>query len=491
MNLGAACLRMWGMPRLVWFRSDLRVRDNTALHAACAGARDGVVGLYLITPEEWRAHDLSANQVDLRLRCVRELSASLARLNIPLLVVRVPTSAEVAITVVRVAKEHGCDHVHFNREYEIDERRRDKAVVVACEKAGVVAEGHTDQSLLEPGEVRTGEGKWYTVFTPFKKACIARMKERGVPGVLPVPAKQAKGRIEASEVPLAVPGFTTTVDPSLWPAGEKHAASKLEGFAEGALGEYKARRDFPWDDGGTSRLSAYLAVGAISARQCVHAAVEANAKSTSPLDTGNEGATTWISEVLWREFYMHIMVGFPRVCMHRAFQLPTERLKWSENEEHFEAWKAGRTGIPIVDAGMRQLAATGWMHNRVRMITAMFLTKNLFIDWRRGERHFMLNLVDGFLASNNGGWQWSASTGTDAAPYFRIFNPVSQSQKFDADGAYIRRWVPELAGVEGEAVHEPWTLPALLRSRLEYPEPIVELSASRQRAIEAFARLKG
>ena len=465
--------------------------DNTALHAACSATSDGVVGLYLITPEEWRAHDVSANQVDLRLRCVRALSASLARLNIPLLVVRVPRSAEVARTVTRVAQEHACDRVHFNKEYEIDEQRRDEAVVAACAKAGIVAEGHTDQSLLEPGEVRTGEGKWYTVFTPFKKACIARMKERGVPGMVPVPKKQAKLRIESSEVPASVAGFEAQVDPSLWPAGEAHAVKMLERFAGGAIREYKARRDFPGDEDGTSRLSAYLAVGAISPRQCLHAAIEANAGSASPLDAGNAGAVHWISEVLWREFYIHIMVGFPRVCMHRAFQLGTERLRWSENEEHLEAWKAGRTGIPIVDAGMRQLLATGWMHNRVRMITAMFLTKNLFIDWRLGERHFMRNLVDGFLASNNGGWQWSASTGTDAAPYFRIFNPVSQSAKFDPEGTYIRRWVPELAGVRGEAIHEPWTLPLLLRAGLDYPGPIVDLSASRQRAIEAFQALRG
>ena len=479
------------MPHLVWFRSDLRASDNTALHAACLRSRDGVVAVYLITPEEWRAHDLSPNQVDLRLRCVNELSGTLGKLNIPLLVQRVPKSSEVAKAIVRVAKEHACEAVHFNKEYEIDERRRDEGVLAACKSAAIEAHAHTDQSIIEPGEVRTGEGKCYTVFTPFKKACIARMKNLGVPAVLPLPKKQPRLNIEPTEVPASVPGFEPGIDPTHWPAGESHARVLLERFAAKSIVAYKDRRDIPSDDAGTSRLSPYLAAGAVSPRQCLHAALEANASSASPLDTGNEGATTWISEVLWREFYIHIMVGFPRVCMHRAFQLPTERLRWSENDEHFAAWQAGKTGIPIVDAGMRQLLATGWMHNRVRMITAMFLTKNLFIDWRRGERHFMLHLVDAFLASNNGGWQWSASTGTDAAPYFRIFNPVSQSTKFDADGAYIRRWVPELAGVVGEAIHEPWTLPALLRSRLEYPEPIVELSASRVKAIEAFAKLKG
>jgi deoxyribodipyrimidine photo-lyase len=253
--------------------------------------------------------------------------------------------------------------------------------------------------------------------------------------------------------------------------------------------DYKQRRDLPGEDG-TSRLSPYLAVGSVSPRRCLEAALKVNAASSSPLEKGQEGALTWISEICWREFYVHVLVGFPRVCKGRAFQPVTERLVWNDNPDHFEAWKDGRTGVPIVDAGMRQLRTEGWMHNRVRMITAMFLTKNLFIDWRLGEAHFMRNLIDGFLASNNGGWQWSASTGTDAAPYFRIFNPVSQGQKFDPDGAYVRRFVPEVAEIEGEMIHEPWNLPALARQFIRYPDPIVDLSESRETAISRFKALK-
>jgi deoxyribodipyrimidine photo-lyase len=254
--------------------------------------------------------------------------------------------------------------------------------------------------------------------------------------------------------------------------------------------DYKAKRDFPAIDG-TSSLSPHLAIGTVSPRQCVIAAMEANTSGKgSKLDNGSDGLVHWISEVMWREFYIHILVGYPRVCMHRAFQLSTEQLRWNENPTHFEAWCQGKTGVPIVDAGMRQLLATGWMHNRMRMVTAMYLTKNLFIDWRKGEKWFMQHLVDGFLASNNGGWQWSASTGTDAAPYFRIMNPVSQSQKFDAQGEYIRTFVPELRDVEGEGIHEPWELPLLLRTKLDYPEPLVNLTKSRQDAIDKFASLK-
>lgn len=479
---------------LMWFRMDLRVADNTALAAACrgasAGAEGGVVGLFVISPGEWREHDFAPVKVDLMLRTLRELSQSLAKLNVPLVIREAKTRRDVPGVVLAAAKELRCDVVHFNQEHELNERRRDAATVEAFDGAGLKAHGHLDQCLAEPGSLRTGEGRYYTVYTPFKKAIIRAMYQEGVPEVVATPRAQAKIEVEASAVPERVPGFESSVDPALWPAGEKWAHRRLEQFCERAIVPYKEQRDFPGVDG-TSKMSPYLTIGAITHRQCIAAAVAANPKVKAPLDDGPQGIVHWISEVLWREFYIHIMVGFPRVCMHRAFQPATETIEWNADERAFEAWCAGRTGVPIVDAGMRQLARTGWMHNRVRMIVAMFLTKNLFVDWRKGETWFMRHLVDGFLASNNGGWQWSASTGTDAAPYFRIFNPISQSQKFDPEGAYIREFVPELAGVQGEAVHEPWTLPGLLRMKLEYPgEPIVDISKSRERAIAAFQELK-
>ncbi|MFA6044487.1 MAG: deoxyribodipyrimidine photo-lyase [Phycisphaerales bacterium] len=479
---------------LMWFRSDLRVRDNTALAAACRAASDvpqgGVVALFVVSPGEWAEHDFAPVKVDLMLRTLRELSPSLAKLNIPLVLADAKTRHDVPGVVLAVAKQHRCDALHFNLEHELNERRRDERTIEVFEAAGLKAGGHHDQCLATPGDVRTGEGRFFTVFTPFKKASYKRMYERGVPEVVPMPKPQAKTNIASSPIPGVVPGFESNVDPALWPAGEAWAHKRLTKFCADAIVPYKARRDFPGVVG-TSKLSPYLTVGAISHRQCIAAAIEANPKSRAPLDVGPEGITHWISEVLWREFYIHIMVGFPRGCMGRAFQPATEVIRWNDDERVFEAWCEGRTGVPIVDAGMRQLARTGWMHNRVRMITAMFLTKNLFVDWRKGERWFMRHLVDGFLASNNGGWQWSASTGTDAAPYFRIFNPISQSQKFDEQGEYIREFVPELADVQGEAIHEPWTLPLLLKPKLDYPtEPIVDISKSRERAIEAFRDLK-
>ena len=288
-------------------------------------------------------------------------------------------------------------------------------------------------------------------------------------------------------MPDAVAGFSGLKRPDLWPAGETAAKSQLETFIAERLGGYKAQRDFPGVNG-TSAISPWLAIGAISARQCLDAAAAANA---GKLDSGDPGAVHWISELVWREFYKHLIAAFPRLCIGRAFKPETELIRWRDDPDGLAAWKEGRTGVPIVDAAMRQLLQTGWMHNRLRMVSAMFLTKDLFIDWREGEAHFMRHLVDGDLAQNNGGWQWSASTGTDAAPYFRIFNPVSQSRTYDPAGRFIRKFCPELADLDNDAIHEPWKLPGLLRGGIDYPPPIVEHSAVRERVIEAFQSISG
>ncbi len=223
----------------------------------------------------------------------------------------------------------------------------------------------------------------------------------------------------------------------------------------------------------------------ISPRQCLHGALASN---RGEFDSGSTGVQTWINELLWREFYKHILCGYPQVSRHRAFRAQTEALPWRDAPADLEAWEQGRTGFPIIDAAMRQLLHTGWMHNRLRMIVAMFLSKNLLIDWRKGERHFMRHLIDGDLAANNGGWQWSASTGTDAVPYFRIFNPISQSQRFDPQGHFIRHWLPDLRDIDEKNIHEPMKSRDLFATNL-YHSPMVDLSSSRQRAIEAFKGL--
>ncbi|TVQ32893.1 MAG: deoxyribodipyrimidine photo-lyase [Phycisphaeraceae bacterium] len=472
------------MKPLVWLRADLRARDNTALHCACRRSGRGVLAVFLLAPDQWREHDMAPVRVDFTLRALRELSKTFEGRNIPLLIRRADRFDDAPQTLLKIAREHNCDELHFNREYELNERRRDNAVAELFTQNNIKVHAHHDQLLLEPGTVRTQSGGFYTVYTPFRKAVYAELESRGGVETLDLPKRQPDLPTTPDPVPETINGYESDINPEAWPAGEEVARRRLKTFIESRIASYKQDRDTPSIDG-TSRLSHHLAAGTISPRQCVATAAEANG---GRLDPGSPGPAHWISEVVWREFYKHILVGFPRVCMHQPFRLETRAIEWRDDEEGFEAWRQGRTGFPIVDAAMRCLTRTGWMHNRLRMISAMFLTKDLLIDWRLGEKHFMRHLIDGDLASNNGGWQWSASTGTDAAPYFRIFNPASQSRKCDPEGAFIRAWLPELADLDEKSIHDPSQLPGLLRSQLDYPEPIVDHRKARDRAIAAFKK---
>ena len=378
------------------------------------------------------------------------------------------------------------DAVHVNEEYGIHESRRDAAVAEALKAEGIDFHSYLDQLLFKPGTVLTKTGTYFQVFSQFRKVCYDRLHRslaapgRARPGTSAAEHRQRPDPDSASQ---ASPRPATPCARSGRPV--KHEARRrLDTFADAQIDYYKSERDFPAKPG-TSQLSAYLAAGVISPRQCLHAALQSN---QGEFESGKVGAVTWINELLWREFYKHILVGYPRVSRHRAFRPETEALAWRDAPEELAAWQEARTGLPIIDAAMRQLLETGWMHNRLRMVVAMFLTKNLLIDWREGERFFMRHLIDGDLAANNGGWQWSSSTGTDSAPYFRIFNPLSQSEKFDSEGLFIKHWLPELAGLNKKEVHNPANLGGLF-GVADYPSPIVNLSTSRERALAAFKNL--
>lgn len=468
--------------QLMWFRCDLRVHDNSALHAA---AEQGpVLALYLLTPEQWQRHDDSPNKVDFWLRNLHVLRDDLARLNIPLLLRTVPTWDLAADAVLEVCRTHAIAGVQINEEYGIHESRRDQRVRETLAAAGIGLRSHLDQLLFAPGSLLTRGGSYFQVFSQFRKLCYQRLAS-ALPGCLPAPHAQAPLGVASDPLPSAIAGFapSASLAGDYWPAGEAAALARLAAFAEDDLASYHDHRDRP-DLDGTSRLSPYLAAGVLSPRQCLHAAL---AHNLGEFDSGNPGAVSWINELLWREFYKHILVGYPRVSRGRAFRLETEALPWRRAPDDLAAWQQGRTGFPIVDAAMRQLLATGWMHNRLRMLSAMFLSKNLLIDWREGERWFMRQLIDGDLAANNGGWQWSASTGTDAAPYFRLFNPIAQSRRFDPKGRFLRRWLPELAHLDDDAIHEPSSLG--LFARADYPAPMLDLGASRERVLSAFREL--
>ncbi len=471
------------MTRLCWFRTDLRLADQPALTAAMA---DGdAIALFIISSEQWAEHSDSVHKVDFWLRALQSLSVSLAKLNVPLKILNVPLWSQVPQALLNFCKEHDITEVHCNREFGVNERRRDRSSFKLLAEHGIEMKGHHGGTLLVPGSVKTGADSYYRVFTPFAKAC--REKLRTAPHQpLPAPHAQTKrSAFKSDPVPVSLPGWkaSTQAIQSGWPASEEAALQRLEIFTQERISNYKRDRDFP-SIPGTSALSPYLAAGLVSASQCWHQALQFN---HGEVDTGQQGILTWMNELLWREFYQHLLHGYPSLSMHQPMRPETNAVQWREAPADFEAWCQARTGVPIVDAAMRQLVQTGWMHNRLRMVVAMYLTKNLLIDWRLGERFFMQHLIDGELAANNGGWQWSASTGADSAPYFRVFNPISQSEKFDPDGAFIRHWLPELATLSNREIHDP---SPVSRQALNYPNQIVDLRTSRVRAIEAFSSLR-
>lgn len=471
---------------LVWFRSDLRVADHPALARASREPGDGVEGVFLLAPGQWREHDWGVAKVDFVLRNLGCLSARLDALGIPLHVLETDRFADAPKALVRLARARDARRITCHRELEINERRRDIAVARALAEDGRELLVLDDQTVVRPEDLETTAGRPYTVFTPFRRAWVRRVEDEGIGDPLPPPRARGAAAPGAGSAPRSLPGFDGAPRSSaeLWPAGEAEAKRRLDEFLSRGAAAYARCRDLPARSG-TSALSPYLSLGVISQRTCLAAAAAANG---GRLEGGGEGLGAWIVELVWREFYRHVLLGYPRVSMSRAFQEPTQAVRWRADEGDLERWAQGRTGVPFVDAGMRQLAATGWMHNRLRMVTAQFLAKDLLLDWRLGERHFMRHLIDGDLASNNGGWQWSASTGTDAAPYFRIFNPWTQGKRYDPDGTYIRRWVPELAGVPTAALHDAAKIAAL--EPPGYPQPQVDHARARERCLEAFRRAR-
>jgi len=465
--------------QLVWFSTaDLRVADNTALyHASQIGP---CIGVFVVTPEQYTQHDDALIKQDFWFRHLLELSQQLTALNIPLKVIIKKKYADIPKALLSIAKEHKVSQLHFNQQYPVNERIVQTKLKKLFALNKLEVHDYIDQVIFEPGSILTGQGNFYTVFTPFKKNFLKTLATRRLQ-VYPVPKKQSAMNISSDSIKPWYQQAKFRND--LWPVGEQKALKRLKLFAKNKVNDYKNTRDIP-SIHGTSTLSPYIAAGVLSIRQCFQALQEYSELENS------EGAATWQSELIWREFYKHILIGFPQVSRHQPFKEKTKQIIWNNNPEHLSAWQAGMTGIPIVDAAMRQLKQTGWMHNRLRMVTAMFLSKNLFLDWRLGEKYFMQQLIDGDIAANNGGWQWSASTGTDAAPYFRVFNPLSQSQRFDPEGKFIRKFIPELIECDNKTIHNPWDSKQTPKN-LNYPKPIVDLKETRKIAIERFKNLTG
>lgn len=467
--------RVFFMPNLVWFRRDLRVQDNPALFDACENVDEGVIALFILTPVTWKDHAVAPIQIDFLIKNLLSLSEALTQLNIPLLVREVSSFKEIPDLLKKIIETLQIDALYFNRQYEWDERQRDEKVLQAV-KCKVFS--FDDQVVIPPEKILTQQDEPFKVFTPFKRKWLT-LAENFYRSPLPKPKAQKKLTVLSEKIPE---NFSTALQ--LPKTGEQAAIQILRNFCQEKIFSYQKARDFPALNG-TSKLSPYLAIGVLSPRQCI-ARVMLEKQTGSFLDfSGKDGASIWVSELIWREFYKMILFHFPKVSRNQPFQIITKKIPWQNNKLLFQKWCEGMTGFPLVDAAMRQLNQTGWMHNRLRMLTAMFLTKNLMIDWRWGERYFSEHLIDSDLSANNGGWQWSASTGTDAVPYFRIFNPITQSQRFDENGDFIRQFCPELSHLNAKMIHDPHAF----NVQVTYPEKIIDYAKSRLRVLEVFKNL--
>ena len=525
---------------LIWLRRDLRLHDNTALAAICELAQKNkaqqnktqITALFILTPQQWFEHDMSLVQCDLICRTLPKLATALyEQLHIELKVIICPTFASSIDAITDLCKSQNITHVAANIEYEVNELWRDEAVAAKLADANIEFSRYHDQCILPPSSVTTGDGSMYQVFTPFYKKwqsildtsppqcheieavdVISKLSDQSASQPLTAILTNIEQMTNQAlnDFQMLVSDGNTDTDYSAllnqtrtdYPAGEVAARHRLDQFIAEDIGDYDISRDRPALEA-TSRLSAYLTIGSISPRLCylqaqkALKAVEAQDNTDENMNVirGLAGSTDiqrWISELAWRDFYHHVIAARPDIVRHQAYKRATDqKINWSYDESAFKRWCEGRTGVPLIDAAMRCLNLTGFMHNRLRMVTAMFLTKDLLIDWRWGERYFMQHLIDGDFASNNGGWQWSASVGTDAAPYFRIMNPFSQGKTHDKDAIFIKTWLPELKDIPAPILHDEAKLrKALVKGgsykHIDYPLPMVDHKAARLSAIAEF-----
>lgn len=470
---------------VVWFRTDLRIEDNPAFVAAVERG-EPVLPVFLWSPQEegdWAPGAASRWWLHQSLEQLTEL---LAGRGLPLVLRRVEDSA---VALIEVATECGADAVYWNRRYEPVVIARDTRVKAQLRSAGLGAESFNSTLLFEPWEIKTKTGGPYKVYTPFLKACLAAAP--------PSVGALTENPRAVTSVPRSEPLSALELEPKLdwsagmraaWKPGRQGALHELDRFLDEVGAQYDELRNRP-DQVGTSRLSPYLHFGEIGVREVWQRLKALEKRHPS------DGLRVYGQELIWREFAHHLLFHFPHTVTE-PLRPEFARFPWSEDAQQLRAWQRGKTGYPFVDAGMRELWTTGWMHNRVRMVVASFLIKHLLIPWQRGAEWFWDTLLDADLASNTMGWQWTAGSGADAAPYFRIFNPVSQGERFDPGGVYVRRWCPELARLPDRWIHRPWEAPAPVRAaaglRLgeEYPLPLVDHNEARGRALEAYDEMR-
>lgn len=475
-------------PAVLWLRNDLRLADHPALSSAIASKRP-LIPLYIFdenAPGEWRMGGASRWWLG---QSLAALSDELEKRGSKLIVKR----GDTVDVLTKLIKDTGAEEIYCSRAYEPWAAKLEQNVKGAVEKFGATIKRYCGALLREPESLRTKSDEPYKVYTPFWRTLSSGFvpgQLLSAPKTIPAPKKwPVSDKLESWELSPTKPDWAAGMREA-WTPGENGARSRLTRFLKNALTDYREQRNRP-DIEGTSRLSPHLHFGEISPRTCWvmanHAAAEDYKKE--------KGLETFLKELVWREFSYSLLHHWPDLP-EKPFRPEFKYFPWSKSDQRLRAWQRGQTGFPIVDAGMRELWVTGYMHNRVRMIVASFLIKDLLIPWQQGEAWFWDTLVDADLANNAASWQWVAGSGADAAPYFRIFNPVTQGQKFDPEGDYVRRWVPEVAKLPAEMIHEPWSATELeleaagVRLGDNYPHPIVDHAIARVRALEAYETVK-
>ncbi|NVN80007.1 MULTISPECIES: deoxyribodipyrimidine photo-lyase [unclassified Vibrio] len=475
------------MSDILWIRRDLRIHDNPALVAA---VENGVsIAVFISTPKQWQQHHLAPIKADFIYRHLKQLESQLAEFGITLLHLKATDFDDQATKLIDLCKQLDSQSVYANSEPEVDEQARDQQLITR----GVNLQISDCDVMLPLGSVLNQQGEMFKVFTPFKNAWLKQVQAKGIQcSHAPVmPPESPADQSSKTKFPSNLSAYRLAddydfdfprVDSSRWPMSEDVLSSVIPNFLANKVNDYAHLRDIP-SVKGTSGLSPYLTIGAVSPRWL---AIQLIQQQPDLLFDSQLSAFSWLNELIWRDFYKHLMFHHPKLVKGANFQQKYNGLDWYQDHSSFKAWCEGRTGYPLVDAAMRQLVDTGWMHNRLRMVVASFLTKHLLIDWRWGERFFMTHLIDGDFSANNGGWQWASSTGCDAQPYFRIFNPITQSEKFDPKGIFIRKYIPELQNIPDKHVHFPHDYIAKNGINSEYWQPIVEHKEARLRALAFF-----
>ncbi|CUM62579.1 uncharacterized protein PRCAT00000131001 [Priceomyces carsonii] len=480
------------------FTRDFRLDDNISLHKASEFSKSNHVPLitcFVYCKDDFKSHSVSAIQMNYRIKSIEEIQGRLNEKNIPLVVLKVDNRRDICSEIEKFLLAKEVSHLFSNIEYEVDELRTTKTLVHNLLKKGICYLPFHNSCVVKPGELKTkSKGTPYSVFTPFYKSWCHYLNAKKEPFAKlnePFPNSDAFKQNNKDLFNSLMPELEEMSDLQSrnfesWPIGEEKALETLTAYLDSHKVEKYSDSRNDLEEDTVSYLSPHLSSGTISPRTVLKLMVDK--KYLRKVDLGEPGAVAFARQIAWRDFYRHILCNWPHICMFRPFQLDYEDINWEYNQVHFEKWCKGQTGFPIVDAAMRQLINTGYMHNRCRMIVSSFLSKNLLIDWRYGERYFLENLIDGDFASNNGGWGFSSSVGVDPQPYFRIFNAWTQSEKFDKKGTYIRKWIPELREISNEkAIHNPYGAGyGNFAKKKGYPMPIVDHKETRERALERY-----